>query len=217
MGKNKKRMIEYLMLPVILLSLICTLPACQVIEPEDRAYPQIIGIDWKKGTYTVWMNLASLSEDTGQTKQSSDTQPGKDLYFTGSTVEAIRAAYESTREQYLDIGHVQALIFGSTLQNDQEVLKKTLEMLEAESTLGNSPYIFTTRSIPQLAETMASTQSSPGDFLTGFYENKTGSTTQPLKLADLYRNMHTHRSFPQPPEIQIQNQPPTLSISGLPE
>lgn len=62
------------------------LTSCQVVEPEKRAYPQVIGIDWQEEeeNYIVWLHMASLTEDTGQSKQSGETQSGKELYFTGS-------------------------------------------------------------------------------------------------------------------------------------
>ena len=93
----------------LLVSGFVFLIACQAVEPEKRAYPQVIGIDWQKEEqrYTVWMHMASLAEDTGQRKQSAETQPGNELYFTGSDGAQIHTAYEATREQYLDIGHVK--------------------------------------------------------------------------------------------------------------
>lgn len=62
----------------LLVSGFVFLIACQAVEPEKRAYPQVIGIDWQKEEqrYTVWMHMASLAEDTGQRKQSAETQPG---------------------------------------------------------------------------------------------------------------------------------------------
>ena len=78
---------------------LALLTSCQVVEPEKRAYPQVIGIDWQEEeeNYIVWLHMASLTEDTGQSKQSGETQPGKELYFTGSDAQEIRAAYEATR------------------------------------------------------------------------------------------------------------------------
>ena len=50
----------------LLVSGFVFLIACQAVEPEKRAYPQVIGIDWQKEEqrYTVWMHMASLAEDT---------------------------------------------------------------------------------------------------------------------------------------------------------
>ena len=56
----------------LLVSGFVFLIACQAVEPEKRAYPQVIGIDWQKEEqrYTVWMHMASLAEDTGQGKRT---------------------------------------------------------------------------------------------------------------------------------------------------
>ena len=177
---------------------LALLTSCQVVEPEKRAYPQVIGIDWQEEeeNYIVWLHMASLTEDTGQSKQSGETQPGKELYFTGSDAQEIRAAYEATREQYLDIGHVKAVVFGASLQENGETFKKVLNGMEAESSLGNSPCIFTTESLGELAETVEEQELSLGDFLTGLYENRTDVSAQsPVKLADLYRAFHKNMYY----------------------
>ena len=138
----------------LLVSGFVFLIACQAVEPEKRAYPQVIGIDWQKEEqrYTVWMHMASLAEDTGQRKQSAETQPGNELYFTGSDGAQIHTAYEATREQYLDIGHVKAVIFGTSLRENRERLREVLTGMESESSLGNSLCIFTTDSLSELSQ-----------------------------------------------------------------
>lgn len=194
---------------------LALLTSCQVVEPEKRAYPQVIGIDWQEEeeNYIVWLHMASLTEDTGQSKQSGETQPGKELYFTGSDAQEIRAAYEATREQYLDIGHVKAVVFGASLQENGETFKKVLNGMEAESSLGNSPCIFTTESLGELAETVEEQELSLGDFLTGLYENRTDVSAQsPVKLADLYRAFHKNMVLPKIPAIEIDKS--IVKVSG---
>lgn len=194
---------------------LALLTSCQVVEPEKRAYPQVIGIDWQEEeeNYIVWLHMASLTEDTGQSKQSGETQPGKELYFTGSDAQEIRAAYEATREQYLDIGHVKAVVFGASLQENGETFKKVLNGMEAESSLGNSPCIFTTESLGELAETVEKQELSLGDFLTGLYENRTDVSAQsPVKLADLYRAFHKNMVLPEIQAIEIDKS--IVKVSG---
>ena len=45
---------------------LALLTSCHVVEPEKRAYPQVIGIDWQEEeeNYIVWLHMASLTEDT---------------------------------------------------------------------------------------------------------------------------------------------------------
>lgn len=210
MEKDKRK----LLLGMAVLGL-ALLTSCQVVEPEKRAYPQVIGIDWQEEeeNYIVWLHMASLTEDTGQSKQSGETQPGKELYFTGSDAQEIRAAYEATREQYLDIGHVKAVVFGASLQENGETFKKVLNGMEAESSLGNSPCIFTTESLGELAETVEEQELSLGDFLTGLYENRTEVSAQsPVKLADLYRAFHKNMVLPEIPAIEIDKS--IVKVSG---
>ena len=169
---------------------------------------QVIGIDWQKEEqrYTVWMHMASLAEDTGQRKQSAETQPGNELYFTGSDGAQIHTAYEATREQYLDIGHVKAVIFGTSLRENRERLREVLKGMESESSLGNSLCIFTTDSLSELSQAVEEQGISLGDFLTGLYENRTDSSAQaPVRLADLYRSCHTDTALPQIPGITVKD------------
>ena len=153
----------------LLVSGFVFLIACQAVEPEKRAYPQVIGIDWQKEEqrYTVWMHMASLAEDTGQRKQSAETQPGNELYFNGSDGAQIHTAYEATREQYLDIGHVKAVIFGTSLRENRERLREVLKGMESESSLGHSLCIFTTDSLSELSQAVEEQGISLGDFLNG--------------------------------------------------
>ena len=192
----------------LLVSGFVFLIACQAVEPEKRAYPQVIGIDWQKEEqrYTVWMHMASLAEDTGQRKQSAETQPGNELYFTGSDGAQIHTAYEATREQYLDMGHVKAVIFGTSLRENRERLREVLKGMESESSLGNSLCIFTTDSLSELSQAVEEQGISLGDFLTGLYENRTDSSAQaPVRLADLYRSCHTDTALPQIPGITVKD------------
>ena len=210
MGKDKRKILFGM--AVLSLTLFTS---CQVVEPEKRAYPQVIGIDWQEeeNNYIIWMHMASLTEDTGQNKQSGETQPGKELYFTGSDAREIRDAYEATREQYLDIGHVKAVVFGARLQENGEAFEKVLNGMEAESSLGNSPCIFATESLGKLAETVEEQELSLGDFLTGLYENRTDVSAQsPVKLADLYRAFHKNTILPEIPAIEIDKS--IVKVSG---
>lgn len=152
------------------------------------------------------MHMASLAEDTGQRKQSAETQPGNELYFNGSDGAQIHTAYEATREQYLDIGHVKAVIFGTSLRENRERLREVLTGMESESSLGNSLCIFTTDSLSELSQAVEEQGISLGDFLTGLYENRTDSSAQaPVRLADLYRSCHTDTALPQIPGITVKD------------
>ena len=126
--------------------------------------------------------------------------------FTGSDGAQIHTAYEATREQYLDIGHVKAIIFGTSLRENRERLREVLTGMESESSLGNSLCIFTTDSLSELSQAVEEQGISLGDFLTGLYENRTDSSAQtPVRLADLYRSCHTDTALPQIPGITVKD------------
>ena len=131
---------------------------------------------------------------------------GNELYFNGSEGAQIHTAYEATREQYLDIGHVKAVIFGTSLRENRERLREVLKGMESESSLGNSLCIFTTDSLSELSQAVEEQGISLGDFLTGLYENRTDSSAQaPVRLADLYRSCHTDTALPQIPGITVKD------------
>ena len=115
------------------------------------------------------MHMASLAEDTGRGNKRRDAA-GNELYFNGSDGAQIHTAYEATREQYLDIGHVKAVIFGTSLRENRERLREVLKGMESESSLGNSLCIFTTDSLSELSQAVEEQGISLGDFLTGLYE-----------------------------------------------
>ena len=79
---------------------LALLTSCQVVEPEKRAYPQVIGIDWQEeeNDYLVWLHMASLTEDTGQSSRGRNCilrvrmhrrsvpltrQPGSNIWISG--------------------------------------------------------------------------------------------------------------------------------------
>lgn len=117
----KKR--KGLLAMVFLLSLALT--GCQIVEPEKRAYPLVVGLDWQEGQYQVYLGMAQLSSSTGQGKEGGEEQQGTGtgaLLLEGDSQEAIQKLYDSTRELYLDPGHIQSVIFGKGLLENPERL-----------------------------------------------------------------------------------------------
>ena len=60
----KKR--KGLLAMVFLLSLALT--GCQIVEPEKRAYPLVVGLDLQEVQYHVYLGMAQLSSSTVQCK-----------------------------------------------------------------------------------------------------------------------------------------------------
>ncbi|MBS6196438.1 MAG: hypothetical protein KH828_12775 [Clostridiales bacterium] len=178
---------------------------CQIVEPEKRAYPLVMGIDWKQEEYQIYLGMAQLAEATGQGKQGGEEQQGNGngaLVFSGNSKEEILEKYNKTRELYLDPGHVQAVIFGGGLTKDSERMSRVLKAMEQETALGNSAYVFGTEDPGAVFEQNGGQVQSLGEFLSGIYENRT-NRGQPAVLADLYREIHNGGKIPRIPWITV--------------
>lgn len=135
---------------------------------------------------------------TEQTKRRDAVGEGTVFYGFGCTGDPCRL--RGNQRAISGYGHVKAVVFGASLQENGETFKKVLNGMEAESSLGNSPCIFTTESLGELEEMVEKQELSLGDFLTGLYENRTDVSAQsPVKLADLYRAFHKNMVLPEIP------------------
>lgn len=202
MRKNRRWQVAIVVMLVLL-----SVSGCQAVEPEKRAYPLVVGIDWEEGDYQVWMDLASLGKDTGQEKQGGEEQNTQILCFTGKNQEEILHAYEASQERYLDIGHVKAVLLGEELIRQQEQLGKVLDGMEKENILGNSAYVFATPMVEGVMETDGKEVESLGEFLSGMYENRTGEEKrEPVRMADLYRERQEERAVMCPQVTAVEGQ-----------
>lgn len=174
------------------------LTGCQVVEPEKRAYPLVVGMDWQGGEYQIYLGMAQLAESTGQGKEGGEEQPGNGsgaLELTGISKEEILESYNSSRELYLDPGHVQAVVFGEGLVCEEERMIRVLQEMEGDTSLGNSAYVFGTKDVRNVFEKNGGQVQSLGEFLSGIYENRT-SRRKPLALSDIYREIHNRGKVP---------------------
>ena len=55
-----------------LAGIVLFLGGCQIVEPEKRAYPLVIGLDKRSEEYQVSLGMASLAVSTGQEKEGSN-------------------------------------------------------------------------------------------------------------------------------------------------
>lgn len=200
----KKR--KGLLAMVFLLSLALT--GCQIVEPEKRAYPLVVGLDWQEGQYQVYLGMAQLASSTGQGKEGGEEQQGTGtgaLLLEGDSQEAIQKLYDSTRELYLDPGHIQSVIFGKGLLENQERLSRVLERMETNTSMGNSAYVFATEDVGVVLGENGTAVESLGQFLSGIYENRT-RYEKPVTLAGIYRDRHNQGTIPELPRIRVQEE-----------
>ncbi|MDO4445557.1 MAG: hypothetical protein Q4C97_08460 [Bacillota bacterium] len=200
----KKR--KGLLAMVFLLSLALT--GCQIVEPEKRAYPLVVGLDWQEGRYQVYLGMAQLASSTGQGKEGGEEQQGTGtgaLLLEGDSQEAIQKLYDSTRELYLDPGHIQSVIFGKGLLENPERLSGVLERMETNTSMGNSAYVFAAEDVGAVFGENGTAVESLGQFLSGIYENRT-QYEKPVTLAGIYRDRHNQGTIPELPRIRVQEE-----------
>ena len=186
-----------------LTGMVVVLGGCQIVEPEKRAYPLVIGLDKRLEEYQVSLGMAQLAVSTGQEKEGGDEQNNDSqqmIFLTGSSQEEIMDEYNRTRELYLDPGHVQVIIFGKELLKDSEGMEKILAGMEKENSLGNSAFVFQANDPEQIVEMNGTEIESLGQYLTGIYENRP-EKQQPVLLSDVYLMYHRKESLEKIPEL----------------
>ena len=189
--------------PVVALifALVLTLSGCQIVEPERRAYPMVLGIDWTGEEYTIYLAMAKIAESTGQEKSGSE-QEANMLVLKGKDSKEIQKKYDASEELYLDVGHVQALVLSDKLLEEEKRAFTILREMEQNHDLGNSPYVFQTDDIEGLFEKNGKQIESLGDYLTGLYENRIQKRT-PRTLMDVYRVLHNENRLPKIPKLNV--------------
>lgn len=202
---SKKRYFSRFLAGVLTAAFLMGLSGCQIVEPEKRAYPLVVGIDWQQGQYQICLGMARLAVSTGQGKEGGDGQEGNNsgaLVLTGESREEIMKIYNSTQELYLDPGHVQAVIFGSGILAEDERMRGVLEEMEGETGLGNGAYVFKSDDVRDVLGTNGNQVESLGKYLSGIYENRTDEGN-PVTLAQVYLGIHNGEGMPEIPEIWV--------------
>lgn len=186
-----------------LTGMVLVLGGCQIVEPEKRAYPLVIGLDKRSEEYQVSLGMAQLAVSTGQEKEGGEEQNNDSqqmILLMGSSQEEIMDEYNRTRELYLDPGHVQVIVFGKKLLKDSESMEKILAGMEKENSLGNSAFVFQANDPEQIVEMNGTEIESLGQYLTGIYENRP-EKQQPVLLSDVYMMYHRKESLEIIPEL----------------
>ena len=123
----------------------------------------------------------------------------------GDSQEAIQKLYDSTRELYLDPGHIQSVIFGKGLLENPERLSGVLERMETNTSMGSSAYVFAAEDVGAVLGENGTAVQSLGQFLSGIYENRT-RYEKPVTLAGIYRDRHNQGTIPELPRIRVQEE-----------
>ncbi len=190
-------------LPVVALifTLVLTLSGCQIVEPEKRAYPLVLGIDWTGEEYAIYLAMAKMAQSTGQEKSGSE-QDANMIVLKGKDSKEIQKRYDASEELFLDVGHVQALVLGKALLKEEERAFTILKEMEQNHDLGNSPIVFWTDDMEGLFAKNGKQVESLGDYLTGLYDNRIQKKT-PKTLMDIYRKIHNDNTLPEIPKLNV--------------
>lgn len=171
---------------------------CAAVEPENRVFPQIMGVDYQNDQFQVIYGIPKMSTVTGQGKSAENA--GEDTQirmYEGETLEAARERFDLSQEKYLDLGHVKVLVLGENIWNKKEKMYILLDYLQENPALAGNIYVFQTSQMTELMSLNGGEIDSLGDYLTGMIENKPQSEVKkPAQLKDLYNAWYNGEEFP---------------------
>ena len=180
------------------------LSGCAGVEPEKRAYPLAVSVDVEEGEYVVSYAMANLPLMTGQEKDQEESGESQNTgtVFRGADFEEIQEKYDSSQEYMLDLGHVQALVFGDGLLEDQQKSRELFGRIGQNLVISRELYIFRTETPLLIMEQNGKEIDSVGEFLAGFYENQPGRTEKiPVTLEDFFYKWNNEGTVPELPEL----------------
>ena len=180
------------------------LNGCAGVGPEKRAFPLALSVDAEEGEYVVIYAMADLSLMTGQGKDQGESGESQNTgsVFRGQSFEEIQEQYDSSQEYMLDLGHVQALILGDGLLQDEEKRQELFEEIGGSTVIGRNLYLFRTEKPELVMEQNGKEKDSVGEFLAGFYENQPGRTEhRPVTLEDFFYEWSNDGTVPELPRL----------------
>lgn len=180
------------------------LSGCGGVGPEERAYPLTVFVDAVPEGYQVIYDMADLAEMTGQSKDSGsgENEGGTGTVYTAGTLEKIREMYDAGSQYELDIGHVKALILGTSLVSQEEKLKTVMNWLENDDDLGRNALVFLADQPQMVMEKRGDLGDSVGVFLTGIYENREEKDHRPVTLDDVFYQWFNEGELPHLPVVR---------------
>lgn len=193
---------------VVLFAITELLCGCAAIEPEKRAYPLAFSVDYREDAYEVIYATANLAGSTGQSKQEGGQQSEgrQPLTFSGTDFAQIQQRYDESQEYYLDMGHVQAILFSRRLLHRPEQYKNTLLYLQSLEILGQNARVFVCDEPADVIAAAESTGTSFGEFISGMYENRPEEDKpRALELGELYQEFYNYHTIPSFPEISAED------------
>lgn len=190
----------------VLLILMCSLAliGCTGVEPEKRAYPQVLALDQTKKIQVIF-GMPNMQSATGQEKPQEEAQNAL-LAFEGRNLSEINEHYNRTQEKYLDLGHLNVLILGKGILKGRH-WEQALSNLKEDNQIGEDIYVFCTDDIEKVMEYNGNQIESIGDYLMGIYENRPyGNQKKGVTLRQVYKVWYETGELCALPEIVIDKQ-----------
>lgn len=186
------------------LSMILFMGGCSGVEPEKRMFPLALGVDYSENGYSLIYGTPDLPKATGQEKPE-ETAGTAALMIKGAGFGEIEAAYNRSQEKYLDMGHLQVIIFGNSILEGYRWME-FLDYLEQEPFVGENVYLFRTEDPTAVLEWKESSATSVGEYLTGLLENRTsGQQRRGITLRQAYHERYRSGTMPVIPEVVLAN------------
>lgn len=181
------------------------------VSLENRAFPLSMGVDYEDGHYRIVYGIPQLSKVTGQNKEETQSGEEQSLVYQGLTPEDAQDRFNENQENYLDMGHIKALVLGEGILNNREALEELLAFLEENPAVAGNIYVFATEDMEELMSLDGQGVDSLGDYLTGILENTLEEKEQEAAvLQDLYGAWHRKEELPELPEVTIVNKKPSI-------
>lgn len=181
------------------------------ISLEDRVFLMSMGVDYENGHYRIVYGIPQLSKVTGQDKEETQSGEEQALAYEGLTPQDALERFNENQENYLDMGHMKAIILGEHIMENRDALAGFLGFLEDNPAVAGNIYVFVTEDMEALMSLDGQGVDSVGDYLTGILENTMDKKEQKaVILQDLYGAWHREEEFPNLPEVTIVNKKPSI-------
>lgn len=190
--------------------LLCMLPlsGCGV-SLENREFPLSMSADYKDGKFELIYGIPGLGEITGQGKNQEE-QP-QAVAYQGETPKKAEAAFNRNQKDYLDMGHIKAILLGKGLLENEKALFEFLAYLEEKPSVAGNIYVFSCEDVGTLMSFDIQGGESVGDYLTGILENNLeGKPKDAVTLQDLYNAWHRNEELPKLLEAELVNKRPQI-------
>lgn len=204
----------------LFLFFICSmvlLGGCQVKGLEERMFPLAVSFDLsEEEMIEVIFTFSDVAMVTQSDKRIESEEANQLSKLTGEAIEDILELHYRSSDKYLDLGHVQAIIFGKDLISNQNKFKKVLQYLESNEVFARNVLLFIAEaSVDEIMKVNGVTVDSLGDYLGQIYrDNPYLDKDESVTLGDLLNYWHNGEKHLMVPVVSIVNGNPVIASYG---